>query len=70
MKAVIQLMNHKDTNAILTRLGVISQMERNSEKSIECDDNNIQKRCSAKKIHKVTFHTQNCWTEEGCVVST
>ena len=35
MKAVIQLMNHKDTNAILTRLGVISQMELNSEKSIE-----------------------------------
>ena len=24
MKAVIQLINHKDTNAILTRLGVIS----------------------------------------------
>ena len=40
MKAVIQLVNHKDINTIVTRLEVtllISQVERNGEKSIECN---------------------------------
>ena len=40
MKAVIQLVNHKDINTIVTRLEVtllISQLERNGEKSIECN---------------------------------